>query len=192
MPRPLRPQIAGATYHLTARGNRRSVIYRDDGDHVFFLSVFLIVLSRFGWKCHAWCLMTTHYHLLLMTPEPNIALGMQYLNSRYAEGFNHRYGLRGHLFEGRYAHRLIETDEHLVRTYRYIARNPVRAGICERASDWPWSSYSGLVHGWEGHLYREPSLTTHFEGERGLRALQQLIESSRWRPGLARRAMAGV
>ena len=177
MPRPLRPQIAGAIYHLTCRGNRRSVIYRDEGDHAFFLTILLIVLSRYGWKCDAWCQMTTHYHLLVMTPQPNIASGMQYLNSRYAEGFNHRYGLTGHLFEGRYAHRLIEGEEHLIRTYRYIARNPVRAGICERAADWPWSSYSGLVHGWNGLLYREPTLSDQFRGKHGRRALQQLVEA---------------
>jgi putative transposase len=92
--------------------------------------------------------MTNHYHLLVGTPEGNIALGMQKLNGVYAQTFNRRYQLKGHLFCGRYDAKLIEGEPHLLETLRYIALNPVKAGICSQPEQWPWSSYAaarGLV-----------------------------------------------
>lgn len=160
-----------------SRGNRRSVIFRDDADHGVFLTLLLRVLDRFGWHCHAWCLLTTHYHLLVTTPEGNVASGMQYLNSRYAEAFNARYALSGHLFQGRYRHVLVQTDDQLHELYRYVALNPVRAGICDRPDKWPWSSYTGLVRGWDGRLYSAPPLLAHFARSGGLSALRRLVEA---------------
>ena len=95
---------------------------------------------RHGWKVHAYCLMSNHYHLLIETPEPNIAIGMQWLNSTYAHRFNEKYERIGHLFQRRYADGIILTDEHLHEVIRYIPLNPVRAGLCKRPEDWPWSS----------------------------------------------------
>ena len=77
---------------------------------------------------HAYCLMSNHYHLLTETPEPNIAAGMQWLNSTYAHRFNEKYERIGHLFQRRYADGIIQTDEHLHEVIRYIPLNPVRAG----------------------------------------------------------------
>ena len=162
-----------------SRGNRRSVIFRDDGDHVLFLSIFVGAVSRFGWELHGWCLMTTHYHLLLTTVEPNLALGMQRLNSLYAKAFNDRYGLSGHVFQGRYGHVVIQDDDHLASTYRYIARNPVRAGICRRPEEWQWSGYTGLVLGWDGRAYRSPALVEHFGRRGGVRALRAFVDAPR-------------
>lgn len=177
MPRPLRPQFAGAIYHVNSRGNRRCAIYHDEYDRVLFLSLLLRVLERFEWECHAWCQLTTHYHLLVTTRLPNIARGMQELNSRFAESFNARYELTGHLFEGRYHHELVESDAQLLKTYRYVARQPVRAGICARPSEWRWSSYTGLVSGWTGRLYQPPSLLTEFADGGGLSGLRRFVEA---------------
>lgn len=179
MPRPLRPQFAGAIYHLNTRGNRRSAIYRDDLDRVLHLSLLLRTIDQFGWECHAWCQLTTHYHLLVTTPLPNVARGMQELNSRFAECFNARYALTGHLFEGRYHHELVESEEHLLATYRYVAMQPVRAAICDRPAEWPWSSYTGLVSHWEGRLYRPPALLAYFADGGGLKGLRAFVEGKR-------------
>jgi REP-associated tyrosine transposase len=175
MPRPLRPQFAGAIYHVNTRGNRRGAIYRADHDRVLFLSRLLRVIERFEWECHAWCLLTTHYHLLVTTPLPNIARGMQELNSRYAEAFNGQYALSGHVFQGRYHHKLAQSEAQLLEQYRYVALQPVRAQICEKPTEWPWSSYSGLVAGWQGRLYRPPALLEDFDG--GLTALRAFVEA---------------
>jgi putative transposase len=145
MPRPLRPQEPNAIYHVTARGNRGAAIFLDGSYPPVFLSLLERMIPRKRWICHAWCLMTTHYHLLLTTREANLASGMQWLNSMYASWLNDRLDETGHVFQGRYRSKLVETESHLLRTYRYIARNPVRAGICRHPRDWPWSSYTHLV-----------------------------------------------
>lgn len=177
MPRLPRPQFPGAIYHINARGNRRCAIYRDNYDRALHLSHLLRTIERFEWECHAWCQLTTHYHLLVTTPLPNIAAGMQELNSRYAECFNARYELTGHLFEGRYRHKLVTSQEQLLSTYRYVARQPVAATICERPTDWPWSSYTGLVAGWEGTLYKAPGLLADFADSGGLEGLRRFVET---------------
>jgi putative transposase len=176
MPRPLRPQLVGAIYHVTSRGNRGCEIYRDDADRVMFLSRLLVTLERFEWDLHAWCLLSTHFHLLVTTRAPTIARGMQELKSRYAELFNGRYGQTGHLFGGRYAHRLVGSEAHLMNAYSYIALNPVRAGVCVRPDDWWWSSYSGVLGRREGALFDRESLLVHFAERDGRHGLRRVVE----------------
>ncbi len=89
--------------------------------------------------------MSTHYHVLLRTPEPNLAVGMQLLNNRFARYFNKRHGGSGAVFRSRYHSGVIETDGHLLEVCRYIALNPVRAGLCQRPEEWNWSSYGSCV-----------------------------------------------
>jgi hypothetical protein len=89
--------------------------------------------------------MGTHYHLIVQTPRVNLAAGMQMLNGRYAQRFNWRYRRRGHLFGGRFMSVHIQDETHLMAAHRYVARNPVRAGLCAAPADWRWSSYRALV-----------------------------------------------
>jgi putative transposase len=145
MPRPLRIQAAGAIYHVMARGNRRQEIYVERGDYERFLTICADVVDRSGWRCHGYCLMPNHYHLVIETPDANLSAGIQRLNGRYAQRFNWWHGLDGHLFQGRFQAVLLERTWHLVELVRYLALNPVRAGLCPRASDWPWSSYRALA-----------------------------------------------
>src|SRR6184192_2866099 len=140
MPRLPRPRFAGALYHIGARGNRRQQIFSCATDYRRFLAILAFVVERFGWRCLTYCLMPNHFHLLVETPEPNISEGMQLLNGTYAQWFNLRYGYDGHLFQGRYFSQLIEGPYHLLELSRYVVLNPVRAGICEDAAGWPWSS----------------------------------------------------
>jgi putative transposase len=124
---------------------RKQAIFRDDDDRASFLSLLETVVRRHDWSCLAFCLMTTHYHLVVRTPETNLAVGMQRLNSNFAQGFNRKHGETGHLFERRYHAVHIERDSHLLELYRYIALNPVRAGLCSRPEAWSWASYPALV-----------------------------------------------
>jgi REP element-mobilizing transposase RayT len=145
VPRAPRPQIPGGLYHVTTRGNRSCAIVRDDYDRRHFVGTFAKTVQRFGWLCHAVCLMTTHYHAYVETPEPNLAAGMQFLNGRFARDFNARYRLQGHLFERRYCSVVVETEEQGLELVRYIYSNPVRAGICGSALDWPWSTLGATI-----------------------------------------------
>ena len=141
MARPLRLQIPGGLYHLTARGNNRGWIYLGDDDRELFLELLAHTVGRFGWLCHAYCLMGNHYHLLVETPLPNLSRAMRQLNGLYAQTFNHRHGRIGHVFQARFHAILVQRETHLLRLCRYIVRNPLRARIVGDLDSWAWSSY---------------------------------------------------
>lgn len=145
MPRPLRLQVAGGIFHICSRGVRRLPLFHDDQDRLLFLQLLVLVCARYGWRCHAYCLMTNHYHLVIETSQANLSAGMQALNSRYAQLFNLRHGYAGHALERRFYSELIESDEHLLLLARYIVLNPVRAGLCRTPGEWPWSSHSAML-----------------------------------------------
>jgi REP element-mobilizing transposase RayT len=142
MTRPLRIEYPGAVYHITARGDGRRAIFRDDVDRERFLEILLDTVSLRKWVCHAYCLMDNHYHLLIETPEPNLSRGMRSLNGEYTQAFNRRHRRPGHVFQGRYKSVLVEKERHLLELCRYVVLNPVRArGMAKRPGDWVWSSY---------------------------------------------------
>ena len=145
MPRAPRLQAPGATYHVTTRGNRRQEVFLDTRDRLRFLQLLEQIVDLLGWKCHTYCLMTNHYHLLIQTPEADISVGMHRLNGVYAKWFNWRHGYTGHLFERRYHDELIEGHAHLLELTRYIVLNPVRAGLTHHVGDWRWSSYNATI-----------------------------------------------
>ena len=86
MARPLRIEYPGALYHVTSRGDRQEAIFEDDQDRTAFLNVLSEVVSRFRWRCHAYCLMGNHYHLMIETPEANLTKGMRHLNGVFTNG----------------------------------------------------------------------------------------------------------
>jgi putative transposase len=158
MGRPHRLQIPGGTYHLTQRGNNGGPIFYDDHDHRRLLRLFWRIAAESGWRCYAYCLMPNHYHFVLRTAAANLAAGMHRLNGAYAHRFNSRHGRFGHVFQGRYGARVIETEMYLGAAVAYVVENPVRAGLCERVEDWPWSwRYAGFGFGPSGTSQTTPS-----------------------------------
>jgi REP element-mobilizing transposase RayT len=156
MPRLPRPQIPGALYHVFSRGNRRQAIAADPGDFAWFIERLRKEVRERQWLCHQYCVLSNHYHFLIETPLPNLSAGMQRLNGAYAQAFNQRHELDGHVFQGRFRSRLVESDAYFVWLVRYIAMNPVEAGLCSRAEDWPWSSYAATI----GNVRKPDFLTT--------------------------------
>ena len=130
---------------MVARGNERKEIYRDRADRKQFFEALALTGERYRWRVLAYCLMTNHYHLLVQTPNANLARGMRQLNGVYAQAFNRRHGRDGHLFQGRYKAILVQADAHLLSAVRYIVRNPLRARMCERVEEWPWSSHAATI-----------------------------------------------
>jgi len=118
VPRPPRIQFPGAVYHVTARAVAKLPLFRAAADPRVFLGVLDAVVFAHGWACYAYCLMTTHYHLLIRTPRGDLARGMQQLNSHYARHFNRRHAGAGHVFFRRYGAKLVERDAHLLETSR--------------------------------------------------------------------------
>jgi putative transposase len=143
VPRYPRGALPNGIFHVTARGTARVAVFIDDLDRVAFLHRLRQVSRTQAWRCHAYCLMTNHYHLVLETRVELLSLGMQRLNGVYARGFNDRYERVGHLFEGRFSAYVIDDEDHLAAACLYILENPVRAGICARAEDWAWSGALG-------------------------------------------------
>jgi REP element-mobilizing transposase RayT len=143
MPRPLRLEEAGMTYHVTALAVAEARIVRDDSDRERLLAQLQTVAGECGWTYLAVCLMDTHYHLLVRTSEPNLARGMQHVNGCYAQSFNRKYGRRGHLFGSRYYGGKVLTQAHLLAALRYIARNALDKGA--DPARYRWSSYPGII-----------------------------------------------
>ena len=148
---PLRIEYAGAVYHVTSRGNEKKPVFKTDQDRLNFLNTLKHVNKRYNWICHAYCLMDSHYHLLIETPDGNLAIGMRQLNGVYTQLFNRQHGRAGHLFQGRYKSILIQKDSHLLEVCRYVVLNRVRAKMVEGPEAWKWSSYRATAGKEAGH-----------------------------------------
>jgi len=156
MARPWRIEFPEAVYHVTARGNNRAAIVRDDHDRREFISILGAAARRFNLKIFAFCLMTNHYHLFLHTSAANLARAMHWLNNRYTKRFLLRHQRSGHLFQGRYKAVLIVDEAHWITLAHYIHLNPVRAGIVTDPASYPWSSFLDYTrpdarHPWLDH-----------------------------------------
>lgn len=150
MPRRMRIQYPGATYHVMCRGDRREKIFLDDVDRQDFLKTLAEACQKTGWQVHAYCLMPNHYHAVLETPEPNLVAGMAWLQSTYTIRLNHRHQLFGHVFSGRYRAQLVEGsgNGYLRTACDYVHLNPVRARLLkaeERLLAYPWSSFGAYL-----------------------------------------------
>lgn len=145
MARPLRIEFPGAFYHVTARGNRKNAIYEDDADRLAFLEILSQIVDRCNWRCHAYCLMSNHYHLVVETPDGNLSYGMRQLNGIYTQRYNRRHHGAGHIFQGRFKSIIVEKESYLLELCRYVVLNPVRAGLTEEPAGWQWSSYGATA-----------------------------------------------
>jgi REP element-mobilizing transposase RayT len=148
MARVLRTALDDGFFHVTARGVNKSDIYLDVEDRRTFLALFVGAVRRYGWETHTLCLMTNHFHLVLETTVEAMSRGMQWLNGAYGRIFNDRWERSGHVFGERFYSKSITDDEQLLETCRYVIWNPVRAGLCEHPSQWPWSASR---YGLSGH-----------------------------------------
>ncbi len=131
------------------RGNYRRRIFANDGSAGSFEKVLFETCEQFGWRLHAYVVMNNHFHLAVETPEPNLSLGMKWLQGTWARRSNLYHGLIGRPFQGRYKALLVEPGHVLGQVAHYVHLNPVRAKIVasKSASDYRWSSLNRFVHG---------------------------------------------
>ena len=151
MPRPPREEVPGGFFHIAARAVDGADVFHEVHDRLSLLALLHGVAQRYEWRCQAYCLMCTHFHLIVQTMKPTLARGMQALCGVYGLRFNKRYERRGHLFGSRYMSVAITSDAHLLEAHRYVARNPVRAGLCSQPGDWRWAATA------RSSTWREPS-----------------------------------
>jgi len=132
--------IPGVPHHVTQRGNRQERIFFEPGDETIYLDLMAAQLKRQDVACWAYCLMPNHVHFIL-TPkdETGLARAVGEAHRRYTAFIGARGRWTGHLFQGRFGSVAMDED-HLLAAFRYVALNPVKAGLVQRAGDWPWSS----------------------------------------------------
>jgi putative transposase len=143
--RPPRIEVPDGIYHVTTRGSNRGRIVFDDADRRRWVARLAAVVHRMQWVLSGWCLMTTHFHLVVQIPECGLSRGMQILNTGHSHSVSRRRGRTCHLFENRFAAKLIQSDAHFLATHRYVALNPVEAGICAHPSDYAWGSFRAIA-----------------------------------------------
>jgi putative transposase len=145
MPRAPRLELPDGLFHVTVRGVDETSICRLDADYDRFVRLLTPIGNAHGWRCQIFCVMGTHYHLVVESKIRDLADGMEALNGRYAKLFNQDRGRRGHLFGARYYAKPISTTDHLFEAIRYVALNPVRAGLCRMPQQWRWGTYRSLL-----------------------------------------------
>lgn len=148
MPRQPRLDLPGIPQHVVQRGNDRQPCFFREEDYLRYLSELRELVLRRNCAVHAYVLMTNHVHLLL-TPSAVGQVGglMQALGRRYVRYVNDRYHRSGTLWEGRYKSCLVDRDSYLLRCYRYIELNPLRARMVDDPAGYRWSSYGANAFG---------------------------------------------
>lgn len=140
MSRVARVVVPGFPHHVTQRGNRRADVFETNADREAYLRFLREYSAKRGLSVWAYCLMSNHIHLVAV-PEQEASLGesLRDAHTVYAMYFNSRTDLSGHVWQGRFYSCVLD-DGHLWAAVRYVETNPVRAGMTERAEDYPWSS----------------------------------------------------
>ncbi len=176
MARRPREEVEDGVFHVYARGNGKQAIYLDEHDRLTYLRLLAKAVTRSRWRCLAYCQMQNHVHL--QTPDANLAEGMRWLHGLYAQTFNERHGRAGHLFQGRYGAVRVKTDPQLWTVARYLALNPVDAGLGEHPADWRWSSYAATAAGRPPAWLDVRSLLSYFDvnGGSALRRYTEFVE----------------
>jgi len=128
-------------HHITQRGNNKETVFFDDEDKKFYLKILNKYSHQWNFDIWAYCLMANHVHLLVVPRrEESLAKGIGGTNLVYTQYVNRRYNRSGRLWQNRFFSTIVEEEPYLWAVARYIERNPVRAGITEKAEDYPWSS----------------------------------------------------
>ena len=142
MARKLRLEFPGACYHVLNRGNHRRNLFARADAAAAFERVLFQAAARFGWRLHAFVIMRNHFHLAVETPEPNLSVGMKWLQGTWAARFNRYRGEAGRLFQGRYKAQHVEAGHVLAQVAHYVHLNPVRAKAvpADQLLDFRWSS----------------------------------------------------
>jgi putative transposase len=144
--------LPGIPHHITQRGNGRQPTFFEDGDYALYLDMLAAAAERAQVQIWSYCLMPNHVHIILC-PQDEDGLWRTFgdLHRRYTGFINARRRTTGHLWQGRFGS--VAMDEaHFVTALRYVALNPVRAGLVRKAQDWPWSSTRALIAGQSDHV----------------------------------------
>jgi putative transposase len=147
MPRPPRAFVEGL-YHLASHASDTRDLFLNSRDRTTFLDRLALVVERFKLALVAYALLGNHYHLVLGTPGAQVSSALQQLHTWYSRTHNRRHERGAHLFRAHFFARELTSDADLLGACRYVAHNPVAAGLSADPFSWPWSSTAstaGLV-----------------------------------------------
>lgn len=189
MPRMARVVVPGAPHHVTQRGNRRQPTFFRDEDYALYLHLAQEAFRAARVEVWAYCLMPNHVHLIAApSTEAGLAAAVGATHLAYTRHINRRERWTGYLCQGRFASFVMDED-HLRNAVRYVGLNPVRAGLCARAADWPWSSVNAHLNGRDDRLltsspvvsllHADPRLFEADVEAEGLRKLRSATSSGR-------------
>ena len=145
MSRPLRIDYPNAWHHVMNRARRGQDLFVDKADYQQFIDLLQETTDLFNVNVAAYCLILTHYHLMLQTPDANLSRCMRHLNGVYTQRYNVSHSCDGTLFRGRYKSILVDADNYVLQLVRYIHRNPLKAGLVKRLDQYVWSSHKGYL-----------------------------------------------
>ncbi len=159
MPRIARIVHPGCPHHITQRGNRKQKVFFTEEDKAIYLCILKKQYQEHRVDCWAYCLMDNHVHLIVVPQtQEGLALAIGETHRRYTCIINSRQGWRGYLWQGRFNSFPMDSA-YLYAAVRYVERNPVRAGVVEKAEDYPWSSARARVHKINDPILRDFCLT---------------------------------
>lgn len=145
MARKPRLHVPGGLYHVILRGNARQDVFFSLADRAALYALLSEGVARFGYRVHAFCLMSNHLHLALQAGDEGLSAGMQNLSFRYTRYLNTKLGRVGHVFQGRFKAYLVDQDRYGLALIRYIHLNPVRAKMVRAPGTYRWSSHRAYL-----------------------------------------------
>ena len=162
MARLARAVFPGHPHHVTQRGNGRAQTFFCDEDYVLYRDLLGEHCAAANVEIWSWVLMPNHVHLILVPGDDDgLRRALSVVHRRYAGHIHARLKRTGHFWQGRFGCVAMD-EEHLGAALRYVALNPVRAGLAERATDWPWSSiHAHLGPLDDGITNRDPVLSRY-------------------------------
>lgn len=169
----------GVVLHITARGNHRNDIFRDEEDFQIYLGLIKEALEFYNgeFEVYAYCLMDNHVHLLVKCKEKHISMFISRVHSLYAKIFNKKYRYIGYLFQNRYFTEVIEDDSQFLSTCRYIHLNPIRAKMVKKLEEYQWSSYSMTIGLSEEKIINSEKILNYFKSSSSRILYRAFVES---------------
>lgn len=165
MGRKKRTWVPNSFYHIVSRSNRREALFKDEGDFKTFLYILQQVNKKTPFELASYCLMTNHFHLQMRSKEQPLSKVMSLINKRYANYYNIKNNVTGHVFEKRYYDKIIGSGTGMLEVSRYIHLNPYEAGMVTKLESYQWSSYRYYIHATKPHLLDTGVILDYFSGD---------------------------
>jgi len=138
-----RPRVVveGGVYHVYNRVSSGEAIFADANDAIDFVEAIKEVKKRDGWTVFAWCVMPNHFHLVIRTATVPLWRGMHSIQNLFSRRYNRRFGRTGSLWQGRYKAKYVEDQRYLDQLILYVHLNPVKAGLVEDLTEYPFGGH---------------------------------------------------